>query len=85
MTTPATIQKGATLNEGRGSFAPIANPVLTIDGSFGPHTATAVMGAQLEGQIGADGIVGLRTWVLPVHAAGEVLADICGVPGPGGS
>jgi peptidoglycan hydrolase-like protein with peptidoglycan-binding domain len=73
------------LNEGRGSFAPSSNPVLAVDGIFGPHTATAVKGAQQEGGIGADGIVGLQTWALPVHAAGEVLADLCGVPGPGGA
>jgi murein L,D-transpeptidase YcbB/YkuD len=71
------------LNEGRGSFAPQSNPVLALDGAFGPHTATAVKGAQQSGGIGADGIVGLQTWALPVHAAGQVLADLCGVPGPG--
>ena len=35
-----------------------------------------------------DGIFGPVTrsaWALPVHAAGQVLADLCGVPGPGGS
>jgi peptidoglycan hydrolase-like protein with peptidoglycan-binding domain len=73
------------LNEGRGEFAPSSNPVLTVDGIFGPHTATAVKGAQHEGDIAADGVVGLQTWALPVHAAGEVVADLCGVPGPGGS
>ena len=73
------------LNEGRGEFAPNSNPVLAVDGVFGPHTATAVKGAQHEAGIPADGIVGLQTWALPVHAAGEVIADLCGVPGPGGS
>ncbi len=72
------------LNEGRGSFAPSSNPVLAVDGAYGPHTAAAVKGAQQEGGITADGIVGLQTWALPVHAAGQVLADLCGVPGPGG-
>lgn len=71
------------LNEGRGDFAPSSNPVLAIDGIYGPQTATAVKGAQESGGIGADGIVGLQTWALPVHAAGQVLADLCGVPGPG--
>ena len=71
------------LNEGRGSFAPSSNPVLAVDGIFGPHTETAVKGAQRSGNITADGIVGLQTWALPVHAAGETLADICGVRGPG--
>jgi peptidoglycan hydrolase-like protein with peptidoglycan-binding domain len=71
------------LNEGRGSFAPSSNPVLAADGNFGPQTATAVKGAQHEGGITADGVVGLQTWALPVHAAGQVLADLCGVKGPG--
>jgi peptidoglycan hydrolase-like protein with peptidoglycan-binding domain len=71
------------LNEGRGDFAPSTNPVLAIDGIYGPQTATAVKGAQKSGSIEADGIVGLQTWALPVHAAGQVLANLCGVPGPG--
>lgn len=71
------------LNEGRGSFAPTSNPVLVVDGSYGPHTAAAVSGAQQLGGISVDGVVGLQTWALPVHAAGQVLADLCGVPGPG--
>jgi peptidoglycan hydrolase-like protein with peptidoglycan-binding domain len=71
------------LNEGRGSFAPMTNPVLAVDGNFGSITASAVKGAQHEGGITADGIVGLQTWALPIHAAGQVLADLCGVPGPG--
>jgi peptidoglycan hydrolase-like protein with peptidoglycan-binding domain len=72
------------LNEGRGDFAPASNPVLALDGIYGPHTATAVKGAQQLGGIPADGVVGLQTWALSVHAAGQVLADLCGVPGPGG-
>ncbi len=71
------------LNEGRGDFAPSSNPVLVIDGIYGPKTAAAVKGAQESGSIGADGVVGLQTWALPVHAAGQVLANLCGVPGPG--
>jgi peptidoglycan hydrolase-like protein with peptidoglycan-binding domain len=71
------------LNEGRGEFAPSSNPVLAIDGIYGPKTAAAVKGAQESGAIEADGIVGLQTWALPVHAAGQVLANLCGVPGPG--
>ncbi len=90
---PPTLSEGSTgpvveklqtaLNEGRGDFAPSSNPVLAVDGIFGPHTATAVRGAQQEGGIGVDGVVGLQTWALSVHAAGQVLADLCGVPGPG--
>lgn len=71
------------LNEGRGSFAPASNPVLAIDGIYGPQTATAVRGAQHKGGIQVDGVVGLQTWALPIDAAAQVLANLCGVPGPG--
>jgi peptidoglycan hydrolase-like protein with peptidoglycan-binding domain len=71
------------LNEGRGDFAPSSNPVLAVDGIYGPHTSAAVEGTQHLGGISADGVVGLQTWALPVHAAGQVLANLCGVPGPG--
>jgi peptidoglycan hydrolase-like protein with peptidoglycan-binding domain len=71
------------LNEGRGDFAPSSNPVLVLDGVYGPQTATAVKGAQQAGGIQVDGIVGLQTWALPVHAAGQVVADLCGVRAPG--
>jgi peptidoglycan hydrolase-like protein with peptidoglycan-binding domain len=74
----------AALNEGRGDFAPGSNPVLAVDGTYGPQTAIAVKGTQQLGGIAADGVVGLQTWALPVHAAGQVLANLCGVPGPGG-
>jgi peptidoglycan hydrolase-like protein with peptidoglycan-binding domain len=70
------------LNEGRGDFAPSSNPVLALDGDFGPHTATAVRGMQTMGGIPADGIVGLQTWALSVHATLHVLADLCGVRAP---
>ena len=72
------------LNEGRGDFAPQSNPVLAVDGICGPQTATAVNGTQQLAGIQADGVVGLQKWALPVHAAGQVLANLCGVPGPGG-
>jgi peptidoglycan hydrolase-like protein with peptidoglycan-binding domain len=90
---PPTLEKGldglvvqslqTILNAGRGGFAPMSNPVLTVDGLFGPHTATAVKGAQQSGAITVDGVVGLQTWALPIHAAGQVIADVCGVRGPG--
>lgn len=73
----------AVLNEGRGDFAPATDPVLAIDGSYGPLTATAVQGTQKLAAIDADGVVGLQAWAIPVHAAGQVLADLCGVPAPG--
>jgi peptidoglycan hydrolase-like protein with peptidoglycan-binding domain len=83
----AVVQRLQTaLNEGRsGGFAPPSNPVLVVDGVFGPITASAVRGLQTEAAIAADGIVGLQTWAVPIHAAGMVLANLCGVPGPGGN
>jgi peptidoglycan hydrolase-like protein with peptidoglycan-binding domain len=93
---PPTLQQGShgvvvqrlqtALNLGRtGGFAPPSNPVLVVDGIFGPMTASAVRGLQAEAGIPADGIVGLQTWAVPIHAAGMVLASLCGVPGPGGN
>lgn len=70
------------LNEGCGDFAPSSNPVLALDGDYGHLTATAVRGMQGQGGIPADGIVGLQTWALSVHATLHVLADLCGVRAP---
>ena len=81
---PVVEKLQTALNEGRGDFAPKSNPVLATDGTYGPQTATAVRGTQQQGHIEADGTVGLQTWALPVHAAGQVLANLCGVRGPGG-
>jgi peptidoglycan hydrolase-like protein with peptidoglycan-binding domain len=81
---PVVEKLQTALNEGRGDFAPQSNPVLAVDGIYGPQTATAVKGTQQLAGIQADGLVGLQTWALPVHAAGQVLANLCGVPGPGG-
>jgi peptidoglycan hydrolase-like protein with peptidoglycan-binding domain len=81
---PVVQRLQTALNKGRGDFAPKSNPVLATDGTYGPQTATAVRGTQQLGRIEADGTVGLQTWALPVHAAGQVLANLCGVPGPGG-
>jgi peptidoglycan hydrolase-like protein with peptidoglycan-binding domain len=80
---PVVAKLQTALNEGRGSFAPASNPVLAADGVYGPQTAAAVRGAQQTGGIKVDGVVGLQTWALPVDAASQVLADLCGVPGPG--
>lgn len=71
------------LNQGRSSWAPTTNPPLAVDGAYGPKTAAAVEAAQRHGGITIDGIVGLQTWALPVNAAGQVLAELCKVPGPG--
>ena len=57
--------------------------MLATDGIYGLQTAAAVKGAQQSGGIQADGVVGLQTWALPVHGAGQVLAFLCGV-GPVG-
>ena len=90
---PPTLEQGSSgsvvrylqtaLNEGRGDFSADNDPPLVVDGSYGPKTAAEVKGTQQKGGIPADGIVGLQTWALPVHAAGQVLADLCGVTGPG--
>ena len=71
------------LNEGRGEFAPGSDPVLAVDGIYGEHTAAAVRGTQQLAHIPVNGVVGLQTWAIPVHAASQVLADLCGVTGPG--
>ena len=81
-TGPVVGQLQTALNEGRGDFTPGSNPELAVDSNFGPMTATAVRGAQQQGGITADGVVGLQTWALSVHAAGQVLADLCGVKPP---
>jgi len=72
------------LNEGRGEFAPVSDPVLAVDGIYGGHTAAALRGTQQLARIPVNGIVGLQTWAIPVHAGGQVLANLCGVTGPGG-
>jgi peptidoglycan hydrolase-like protein with peptidoglycan-binding domain len=76
---PVVQQLQAALNQGQCGFAPGSNPVLATDGIYGPQTAAAVKGAQQTGGIQPDGVVGLQTWALPVHGAGQVLADLCGV------
>jgi peptidoglycan hydrolase-like protein with peptidoglycan-binding domain len=80
----AVVEKLQTvLNEGRGGFAPASNPVLVIDGQYGPQTALAVQGIQTQAGLAPDGVVGLQTWAIPVRAAGATVADLCGVPAPG--
>jgi peptidoglycan hydrolase-like protein with peptidoglycan-binding domain len=90
---PPTLKRGSqgavvgklqtALNNGRGDFAPDTNPVLAVDGIFGPITESAVEGTQRFNHIDADGIVGMQTWAVPIHAAGQVIANLCGVLGPG--
>jgi peptidoglycan hydrolase-like protein with peptidoglycan-binding domain len=80
---PVVRRLQTALNEGRGEFAPASDPVLAVDGIYGPMTTDVVKGAQRMSGIEVDGVIGLQTWALPVHASGMALADLCGVPGPG--
>jgi lysozyme family protein len=92
-TRPPTLSEGShgsvvkelqtALDAGRGDITPASEPVLVVDGEFGAKTAGVVRGAQKVGAITHDGTVGLQTWALPLHAAGQVLADVCGVRVPG--
>jgi hypothetical protein len=38
---------------------------------------------QVAADIEADGVAGLQTWAIPVRAAGQTIADLCGVPAAG--
>jgi peptidoglycan hydrolase-like protein with peptidoglycan-binding domain len=66
-------------NEGRGQFAPAGDPTLVTDGIYGPQTKSVTEAVQAENHIGVDGIVGLQTWAIRVHAANEMIASVCGV------
>jgi peptidoglycan hydrolase-like protein with peptidoglycan-binding domain len=88
---PPTLTQGArgpvveklqyTLNTGRGGFVPASEPVLALDGEYGPMTAAVVRGAQQHAGIPVDGQVGLQTWALPLGDIGFYLAYLCGFPG----
>jgi peptidoglycan hydrolase-like protein with peptidoglycan-binding domain len=71
------------MNQGRGEFTPPDADELEVDGEFGPLTEAAVKAMQPYNELPGDGIVGLATWAIPIHAAGQVLASLCGVPTPG--
>lgn len=85
---PPTLTQGArgpvveklqfVLNEGRGGFVPASEPVLALDGDYGPMTAAVVRGAQQHAGIPVDGQVGLQTWALPLGDIGFRLAFLCG-------
>ena len=49
------------------------------DGNFGAKTESAVRAYQTERGVGADGIVGDRTWWVPAGGAGATLASLAGV------
>ena len=70
------------LNLGRGDFSPDADPPLATDGVFGPLTARAVSGTQAMAHVSVDGVVGLQTWALSVHANSGTLASLTGVTAP---
>jgi peptidoglycan hydrolase-like protein with peptidoglycan-binding domain len=71
------------MNLGRGSFAPPDAAKLAEDGKYGPRTESAVRAMQAYNRIAADGVVGEATWAIPIGAAGQVVANLCAVPGPG--
>jgi hypothetical protein len=71
------------LNQGRGKFAPNTNPILKVDGKFGAITEGAVKDTQRYNHISDDGVVWMQTWAVPTRDANQVLANLCGVPGPG--
>jgi peptidoglycan hydrolase-like protein with peptidoglycan-binding domain len=85
---PPTLSQGSTgsvvrrlqrvLNRGRSEFAPGA-AALTVDGHYGPKTKTMVEHFQKFGGVTQDGVVGLQTWAVSLHAAGLVLAAAVGV------
>ena len=66
------------LNNGRSEFAP-GSPALVTDGIYGPKTTSMVRAFQRWGGVSDDGVVGLRTWGVSLHAAGQVLASVVGV------
>ena len=66
------------LNNGRSDFDPGAAPLM-VDGQYGPNTRAMVTAFQGWGGVPADGIVGMQTWAVSLHAAGQELASAVGV------
>jgi peptidoglycan hydrolase-like protein with peptidoglycan-binding domain len=65
-------------NEGRGTFAPDSDPILATDGIYGPITKGVTEAIQSANDSKVDGIVGLQTWAIRVHAANQMIAGVCG-------
>jgi peptidoglycan hydrolase-like protein with peptidoglycan-binding domain len=77
--SPVVQKLQQTYNEGRGQFAPASDPVLVTDGIYGPLTKGVTEAVQGANGVAVDGIVGLQTWAIRVHAANEMIAGVCGV------
>ena len=77
--SPVVQKLQQTYNEGRGQFAPANDPVLTTDGVYGPMTKGVTEAVQGANGVAVDGIVGLQTWAIRVHAANQMIASVCGV------
>lgn len=58
---------------------PPASPTLVEDGDFGPRTTNATKAYQQASGVAGDGIVGYKTWVIHVGAAGAMVASVVGV------
>jgi peptidoglycan hydrolase-like protein with peptidoglycan-binding domain len=81
-----TLQEGSTgavvhslqtvLTNGAGEWGTGPGP---IDGDFGPRTKASVKALQTWGGVGADGIVGDRTWSVSLHAASATLETQVGL------
>jgi peptidoglycan hydrolase-like protein with peptidoglycan-binding domain len=77
--SPVVEKLQQTYNDGRGQFAPASDPVLATDGIYGPITRGVTEAVQGANGVAVDGIVGLQTWAIRVHAANEMIASVCGV------
>jgi lysozyme len=77
--SPVVEKLQQTYNDGRGSFAPASDPVLATDGIYGPITKGVTEAVQGANGVAVDGIVGLQTWAIRVHAANQMIASVCGV------
>jgi peptidoglycan hydrolase-like protein with peptidoglycan-binding domain len=85
---PPTLSQGSTgpvvhrlqevLNNGRSEFDP-GGSALAVDGIYGSNTRSMVSAFQTWGGVPSDGIVGLQTWAVSLHAAGQELAGAVGV------